>query len=118
MTFPTLSKPEDSKYFNESSIDPSMKTKVDGGYVLSRPMYTRVPRRTFKTGFSQITEADKALLQSFWNDMRGGSDAFVYQHPITNESITVRFTASYGFKYAGVGERYRWDVSSILMEEV
>jgi len=116
--FPTLSKKQDSKYFSESAIDPVMKTKVDGGYVMTRAKYTRTPRRTFTTGFSLITDNDKALLQTFWSDVKGGSDAFEYTHPISSESVTVRFTGSYTFKYAGAGDNYRWDVSSIQMEEV
>jgi len=109
---------EDSKYFEVSQEDPAIRTSTDGGYQLTRPRYTRRPRRVFKTGFTQISEADRALLETFWNTQLGGSKSFTWTIPTTLEEVTVRFEEEMDFKYKGVGGTHYFDVTSIKLREV
>lgn len=120
MQFPTLSRGQDSAYFKVTQADPSMRTPTEGGYVYTRPRFTRRPRRTFVTGFTNISEADRALLEQFWNDTRGGSLAFDWTHPISGEVISVRFAHQkpLEFEYAGIGHWRRWNCGPIELEEV
>jgi hypothetical protein len=116
--FPTLSKNQDSSYFKETANDPAIRKKVESGYTVSRSRYTRKPARSFQTGFTMIDEADKALLQTFWGTVSGGSVAFDWTHPVTAEIITVRFAKAFSYKYAGAGNNNRWNVTDIALEEV
>lgn len=118
LVFPTLSRGEDARFFGMSQEDPAMRTKVEGGYVFTRPRFTRRPRRSFTTGFTNISDADRALLENFWNDTKGGSSAFAWTHPFTNEVIQVRFKKGFDFSYVGIGHSHRWDVTGIELEEV
>lgn len=113
-----LSKPEDSKFFSVSYEDPSMKVEMDGGYTLSRARHTRTPRRHITTGYSNLTDADRGLLETFYNSQRGGSKAFSYTNPISGEVITVRFDGPIVFTYAGVGSTVRWNVANIKLAEI
>lgn len=116
--FPTLSKKEDSSYFTESREDPTIRSKMDGGYMVTRPRHTRTPRRLITTGFTDLPDSDKQALESFYIAVAGGSSIFTYIHPVSGEEIYVRFAAPFTFSYAGVGEAKRWDVRDIKMEEV
>lgn len=119
LNFPTLSIDQDSQYFRERSAEnPAVAKKMEGGYVHTRPRHTRRPRRSFSTGFSFLNEADKAALQAFWNAVHGSSDAFYWTHPISKEQIYCRFAESeeFEFRYAGVGDNFRWDIELKLVE--
>lgn len=90
-SFPTLSQKEDQQYFGRTSDDPSIRAPVEGGYEISRPRYTRAPRRVWKTGFSLLNEDDLAALDAFWTTVQGCSAAFHYTLPTTSETVLVKF---------------------------
>lgn len=112
--FPTLSKGQDSQFYEMTPEDPALKTQMEGGYVVSRPKHTRKPRRTFKTGFSSITQADYTTLMTFWETVRGGSLIFDWTDPATGTVYQVRFAAQPAFKYVGKGNTRLWDVQMTL----
>ena len=114
--FPVLKMGQDSKYYKVSIEDPSMKTPMDGGYVVSRAKHTRKPRRTFTTGFTQLTNADRQILESFYDSVRGGSVIFDWTDPINNQTFQVRFASEFAFQYTGVGVSQLWDVSFTLQQ--
>ena len=118
--FPTtnLAGLEDSKYFSESSNDPAQRVEVDGGYTLTRPRYTRTPRKTWTTGFTDLTDTEKNEFQTFWDQKRGGSDQFTYLNPANSVTYTVRFAGQPKIKYTGMGPLRRWDISNITLEQV
>lgn len=117
-TFPTLSSPKfDSSKFNQTTEDPTIRTPIEGGYIATRARHTRRPRRTFKGGYTNLSEADRLLMETFTNTVKVGALNFYWTHPITNEVITCRFKSPPNFDYAGVGSTYRWNVS-IDLEEV
>lgn len=113
--FPTLSKPQDSKYFTESQEDPVMRSPVEGGYEFSRPRYTRAPRKMFTTGFTEISDADKTLLQTSWDVHRGGSDVVTWTHPVDG-AMSVRYEGAFSFRYVGIGGFHKWDVKISLKQ--
>ena len=109
---------EDSQYFEESSTDPTLRLETDGGYVLTRPRFTRKPRKLITTGFSFISESSKNIIQAYYDAKRGGSESFPYLHPTTGVTLTVRFKSPPKFKYVGFGYLRAWDVKSIELEQV
>lgn len=125
-TFPLNSARIDDSKYQEERLDPAMRATTEGGYVVTRPRYTRRPRRVWKIGFTNISDADKAALETFWNSVRGGSEAFNWTLPVTGEQVVVRFAegTKLGFSYAGplaledgtlAG---RWNTTDLSLEEV
>lgn len=109
--FPTLAKDQDSKFYEIMQEDSGMVTKMEGGYVVSRAKHTRAPRKTFKTGYSSILNADRVLLMNFYATVRGSSVVFNWTDPIENVVYAVRFASQPVFKYVGMGVAQLWDVS-------
>lgn len=109
--------PDTAKY-SITSKDPAHRVEMDGGFVVTRARYTRRPRKVITVGFTNISEADKVLLMSFWETKRGGSSSFTYTDFSTGSSMTVRFNSIPSFMYAGRGAYKRWNVDGIVLEEV
>ena len=114
----TMTAKEDSKYRSDKQADPSMRKETDGGYVVTRARYTRAPRKTFTTGFTGISQADKAAFMAFWDSKKGGADYFTWKDPVTNTVYTVRFAGTPEFKYEGFGSTFLWDITGIQLEQV
>ena len=113
--FPTLVEGQDSAQYEVESEDPTIRTEMEGGYVLSRARHTRIPRKTYKTGFTHIGTADKALLDTFYDvTVKGGSSVFNWTDPVTLNVIIVRFVGKLTFKYVGAGTNKRWNVAITL----
>jgi len=117
-TFPTLSKGQDAKYYKVTEEDPASRTDMDGGIVFTRAKFTRRPRQTFTTGFTDISEADRQILRDFWKEVMGGSKSFSWTDPVTGDVWQVRFKKAIEYTYTGAGGNHRWDVQSIELEEV
>ena len=118
--FPTtaLAGLEDSKHFTESSADPVKRYEVEGGYTVTRPRYTRTPRKTWTTGFTDLTTTEKNSFVSFWESKKGGSQSFTYLNPADNQTYTVRFKGVPKIKYTGMAALRRWDITEITLEQV
>lgn len=112
--FPTMTKEQDSKFYQKELENVAMTTPMDGGYVVSRAKHTRKPRRTYKTGYSGILNADRQKLEDFWDLVKGGSVIFDWKDPISLATIQVRFSEKLSFKYVGIGVSQLWDVSITL----
>jgi len=119
--FPTLSKDFDATDFIEEIENPNYDApEMEGGYVYSRPRFTRKPRRKFTIKFIDISQTDKEALETFWNNQKGGSLAFNFTHPVTGETINCRFAskATIEFKRTGYGTNHRYDTGNIELNEV
>jgi hypothetical protein len=114
--FPLADKQDSSKFGFEQE-DVGIRSEMEGGYVLTRPRHNRNPRRTWHTGFSDLSNIDKLTLETFI-DAQGTYLAFNYTLPVTGDIINVRFKQMPKFEYKGFGANLRWDVSDILLEEV
>lgn len=112
--FPTLSRGDDSSKYSVELEDPAMKTSLEGGYVSSRAKHTRTPRKTWKIGYTLITNADKALLDAFWATVRGGSVVFDWTDPVSGTVFQVRFADKMNFQYVGRGNNKLWDLTLTL----
>lgn len=112
--FPTMEMEQDSKFYNVELEDPAIKSEMDGGYVVSRARHTRKPRKTYTTGYSEILEPDRKRLEDFWTLVRGGSVIFDWTDPVEKAVCKVRFTQPLKFKYTGVGDLKKWEVSITL----
>jgi hypothetical protein len=109
--FPTLTSKPDSKKYSFEFEDPVVRSKIEGGYVVSRPRHTRSLRRTWSVGYTFISDADKLLLQAHYQAMRGGSDIFRWYNHEDYTWYNVRFVEQVEFKYVGAGYTKRWDIA-------
>ena len=89
-----ITKDQDQQYYREMPDDPAIRVETEGGYEITRPRYTRRPRRTYVTGWSYISSAEKATFDAFWDQMRGGAGAFMWKRPTDGQEILVRFTGN------------------------
>lgn len=107
---------QDSKYYEVEQEDTSMRSKTEGGYVVSRARHTRTPRKTFSTGFTSISAAQFATLQGFFDSLTGGV-VFDWTDPATGALYSVRFAEGpLKSKYVGMGNNRRYDVSFQLVQ--
>lgn len=113
-----LSQKEDSSQYDLELEDNTIRSKSEAGYVFTRKRSTRRPRRHFKTGFTSINEADKALLVSFYDSVGGGSSIFTWTDPTDDTEYSVRFVSNLKFDYVGMGETRLYNVHGIKLEEV
>lgn len=112
--FPTLALARggfDAQSYSVELEDPSMKSNMEGGYVVSRALHTRTPRKTFGLTYTGITEADRATLEAFYSQVHGGAVIFSWTDPINATSYMVRFADKLNFVYAGVGVTRLWNLN-------
>lgn len=120
VAFPTNIRYLDAASFSEEFEDVSIKpAEMEGGYVISRPHFTRPPRRTFSWKYTGMLDADKLALQNFWKLVKGRSNAFTWTHPTTGEVITCRFgEMTMKFSRIGFGPTNVWESDTIVIVEV
>lgn len=114
--FPLPTKQDASKYGFEQE-DVGIRSEMEGGYVLTRPRHTRTPRRTWKTGFTNLSDADKVTFENFVASV-GTYNAFDYNLPVSGTLVNVRLKAIPKYEYAGFGTNMRWNINDIMLEEV
>jgi phage-related protein len=107
---------EDAQYYEVEVDDNTMRSSSDGGYEFSRPRFTRKPRKTFTTGFTELSQSDYALLMDFW-DAYQGAVSFTWVDPTDNVAHTVRMTKPPVVTYRGIGPRRMWNVE-VTMKQV
>lgn len=112
-----------SRYFDNESFsieqdDPAQKIMTDGGYTITRPKYLRQPRRKFNLRLTNLSQAEKELIEAFWNNKRGGTDEFSILLPSEDGDVFVRFEKEMTYIYTGVGGNHRWDIRNIELREV
>lgn len=113
---------EDAARYGFEMEDVAIRSNMEGGYVLSRPRTTRKPRRTWTTGFSDISNVSKLALEVFYNT-KGSFASFTYEVPVpdaiggSKETVTVRFVGPPKWEYKGIGTNARWNVD-FKIEEV
>jgi hypothetical protein len=70
------------------------------------------------TGFSDVSQTDKAAFQAFYESKKGGSDSFTWTDPTTSVTHTVRFVGTPDITYTGYGSNFRWNITNIGLEQV
>jgi phage-related protein len=103
---------QDSAQHAVQRENPVLASKMDGGYVVTRPRHTRRPRRTFSSGYTSFTDDQKKQVSDFFDQMHGGSDMFYWWNPADASWLLVRFTTdtTLAWKYSGAGGTHLWDV--------
>lgn len=109
---------EDSSKYSESSESNAISEKTESGYTITRARFKQPRRRTFETGFTNLTEAEKLELQDFEEEVGGTITPFYWRNPQSLELILVQFMGPLNFDYSGSGATRRWDVSGIKLREV
>lgn len=79
---------EDSSFFTCSPLDDTIKYEAAGGFVVSRPRYTRSSNITITTGFSDLNESDKEILDRFFQN-NGQWNPFQYILPTGSSTQTI-----------------------------
>jgi hypothetical protein len=115
--FPTFNGREDTAKFGFDVEDVGIRSTMEGGYVLTRPRHTRKPRRTWMTGFTDLSNDEMNTFLAFWDDV-GTFKGFTYYVIPNNELVNVRFASKPSFAYKGQGGNYRWDINDIKLEEI
>lgn len=117
MTDFPLSTKQDSSQYGFEQEDTGMRSEMEGGYVLTRPRHLRTPRRTWKTGFTDLSDTDKTTFENFY-DTYGTYKSFTYALPVAGTVVTVRFKQVPKYEYKGFGANLRWNISDVYLEEV
>ena len=112
-----LAKLQDSQFFKVELEDKAIKGESEGGYIHARPRHTRRPRRTFTTGYTEISQVAKEQLFAFY-DQVGTFDKFVYTDPTSGSSHEVRFDKPFSAKYKGIGKTALWTIQDVVLKEV
>ena len=118
-TFPAnIHKWMNAKEYGEELENPALEMQMEAGYTVTRPKFTRKPRRTFDVTLNSINQELKEELSTFWNDVKGSSDAFFWNDPtVENDTLLVRFSKGpLQMNYKGAGPTRLWDVKFKLEE--
>ncbi|MFT4064270.1 hypothetical protein [Paraburkholderia sp.] len=109
---------QDSSKYQVSQENQALASSMDGGYVMTRPRHTRQPRKTYQSGFANLTESQKNTLQAFFDSVFGGSVIFNWTNPTDGTIKAVRFTTdtTLAFSYTGVGTTRLYDVTFKVQE--
>ena len=116
INFPTLSDDMDSSKFSYELEDNTVSDQLEGGYTVTRSRTTRRSRKTFKGGYTYISNADKLLLEAHWTAMSGMAKIFYWSNVQDGTVYSVRFHEKLSFKYVGRGAFQRWDCDFSLQE--
>lgn len=119
-TYPANIRLLDAAAFTEEFEDVAMKSaEMEGGYSLSRPKFTRSPRRTWTFRYVEMRDADKLLLEDMWKAVKGRSNIFTWVHPISGASISCRFgDMKMRFSRSGYGPINLWQSDTVIITEV
>lgn len=110
--FPTLSiNPAVEPWEEDVASDPTIRNQVEGGYVLTRSRFTRIPDK-WNIGYITLPEADKNTLRTFEKSVKVGSEKFTWTNPMNNLSYEVRFLGP--IKYKPHQTKLYWDISFVL----
>jgi phage-related protein len=111
--FPTLSSPPafGQSQENEDSV---LKSDFEGGYVHTRPRFTRLRKKFSGVVYHVMTDTDKSTLDTFESvTVRGGADSFVWTDPKSTTSYTVRFTKSIKYTPTEFGWDFEFDLEEV-----
>lgn len=123
MSFPDLTAlgftaVEDSQYFQTERISGAQTYETDGGVFLVRKRFTRNPGSFITTGFTEISDTDKRLFDTFYqNNAANGAVQVNYLHPLTGVTLKVYFseTTPYTAQYKGWGANKVWTLTDIRL---
>lgn len=118
-----IDKHDSEKFRVTHAMDPAIELESEGGWKITRARFTKRPPRVFTLAFTDLSTADKDVLVQLYNDTRGSSEiitGWVDPTDAQQAPISVRFKQGTipEYTYKGKGGNHRWDVSSVVLEEV
>lgn len=84
----------------EEIEDAALRSPTENGLVISRAKFTK-QREKFTLIWTALPTQDYNVLKAFYKSMLGGSDSFIWIHPVTNKEYIVRFGS--GLKFSNDG---------------
>ena len=97
MAFPTLQRKPVLSSLEETAGDPVVRSPKEGGYIQTRPRYTRVPKK-WHVRLQDMEASDKSSLKAWEIATQYGADADTWTHP-DGTSYTVRLAAPIKYTY-------------------
>lgn len=97
------------------AVDPTVRTPVEAGYVVSRARFTRATRQ-WKVTYEMMSKTNRDTLATFETTQNVGGDSFAWTEPVDSASVTVRFQGSITYAPVPGTNRTRWNVSFVFEE--
>lgn len=91
-TYPSLSVNPTYAWEEKVAVDPTIRSRSEGGYLKTRPRFTRIPDR-WHVVYDPLPNADKNTLKAHEIERGVGSNSFSWTNPIDSQSYEVRFAA-------------------------
>ena len=116
-SFPTLSRyPEIGSFKETKAYDPSLRSQMGDGTVVSRAKFT-ANKKKWQLTYRLLTDADKTLLDTFQDTVMIGSDTFSWTSPQQNDgsTYTVRFEGPIQFRLMSESH-LEWEAKMNLIE--
>lgn len=109
--FPTLPSGRviDGKKYSYQLLDTTIRQETEGSYTITRPRSTRALRKLFSCAYTQISDADKGVIEAFVQSMLGGAMIFDWYNPQEKVIYQVRFKSLPKWEYAGFGSNAMWN---------
>lgn len=89
-SFPTLTYTFAEEMHEELNSDPTIRNEAEDGKVLTRPRFTNA-LRVWTYNLRMCTEPMWLALKAFERTVSYGSIPFIWTHPLTGETYSVRF---------------------------
>jgi phage-related protein len=108
-----LSKPPsyDLAHENEDSV---LKSDFEGGYVHTRPRFTRLRKKFPGVNYRAMPDADQVTLDTFESvTVRGGADSFNWTHPKSSVTYVVRFAKPIKYIITEFGWDFEFDLEEV-----
>jgi phage-related protein len=110
MAFPTLTEGGVTINCNypisEQRANSVIRSEFDGGYVQTRARFTRI-RKIWKITYTQLSAANKLLIDNFVTTVNCGADSFDWTNPQDSVTYSVRFLSPPISTYVSYN---RWNV--------
>lgn len=106
---------EASQYYDIAYEENVKRNDTSGGYELTRPQFTRKPRKTFKTGFVEMSASDFDIFEKFFEKYQL-SKSFTWFNQASQSNHTVRINSAPNVTWRGIGSRALYNVEVELKE--
>lgn len=115
-TYPTLSQdPDVSGFKEEPLVDPTLRSDMESGDVVTRALFTGVPLK-WSYRYTQLSNADKLLLATFERStVKYGAVNFDWTNPQDSVLHDVRFTEPIKYEL-NQSNNNEWDVQVTLAQ--
>lgn len=84
----------------EEIEDAALRSESENGLVISRAKFSR-QREKFTLVWLALPTKEYSILKAFYKAMLGGSNSFLWKHPVTDKEYIVRFGTELKFSNDG-----------------